>query len=169
MSATLVLKGVVPVIALAAVGAAWMLAGAMPAGLTVLAFILGVLASEVHNLRWTAVEDEAAPASELGDVHAVSAEAAAPEPAAALAEAPATPAEPPRPAMPKRHFRCTCDELAIGSGRSETALAERSRRHAERPAPRRRPEPAAAPPPAPRPAETHTIRFRAAYEAHLTA
>lgn len=105
MSLTLVLKCLTPVLAAAVAGLVWWLAGPIAAGLAGVTFLLGVVTSELHQVRWSAVETS-------------------PSDSALLAMLDAAPGR----GRPKRTYRTTSDGLAIGSGVARTTLAARSRR-----------------------------------------
>ena len=123
----LLLRWVVPVFALAVAATVFALAGPVAAGLSLVTFLLGVVTSELHHMRWSAVEQPSHAAQDgaflaLMDTEAGRTAATAPEPVATVAEEPAP--------LPKRNFRPVLRELAIGSGEIRLPLVERRGLHA---------------------------------------
>jgi len=122
MSPMVALRCAAPALALGGSAAVWVMAGPFAAGLTLAVFLLGLATGELHRLRWSPVEPAAeTPAGDFALFQLLDgglAEAAEPEAPAAS------------PARLRRTYRCSCDDLAIGSGRSNAALADRTRRHA---------------------------------------
>lgn len=117
MSATLFLRWLTPVFALAVAATIWILAGPMAAGLGLVTFLLGVVTAELHHVRWSPVEGTAHAASDSAFLALLEAEQGVRQPA----PAPAAP--------PKRNYQATRRELAIGSGEIRLELGERLRLH----------------------------------------
>lgn len=133
MSATLVLKVAAPIFAFAVSGLIWAVAGPLPAGLSLVTFLLGVVTSELDHMRWKAVEAPEAAESDSAFLALLE---------AGEGSAAAAPIEP--PPRPRHVYRCTREGLAIGSGSRRLGLVQRSQQELGKVE-----EPPAAPGPAP--------------------
>jgi hypothetical protein len=147
MSATLFLRWLTPVFALAVAATIWILAGPLAAGLALVTFLLGVATAELHHVRWSPVDAAAHAASDSAFLALLEAERGGGQVVAAPPEA------------PKRNYRATRRELAIGSGEIRLELEERLRLHV---AARVRPKPQ---PKAPPPVSTEAAQAFAQFEA----
>jgi hypothetical protein len=121
MSAMLLLRWVVPVFALAVAATVFVIAGPMAAGLTFVAFLLGVVTSELHHMRWSPVEAPSHAAADSAFLALLDTEAGRAAPPAAAPEP---------PPAPKRNFQPVVREMAIGSGEIRLPLVERRGLHA---------------------------------------
>lgn len=125
MSAMLLLRWAVPLFSPAVAATVFALAGPVAAGLSLVTFLLGVVTSELHHMRWSAVEQPSHAGADSAFLALLDTEAgrAAVEPAMA--------AMPEPPPAPKRNFRPELKELAIGSGEIRLPLTERRGLHVD--------------------------------------